>query len=174
MSFEKIDDFFEGHSGPGEILGPPDDKFSQSREKCVARQFATEQVNVIFFSTLWPFMNAKRKLRDFWDDQLAPMHGGTESDGSQREFLFCVADGCGEEENCLSTDQWGPWGDIFGPDRLKSLRKQGFSGVKKFSGGEPTVVEGVGVDAPGAAPCTGGVLDLQSEGWRLYTAVIRV
>eukprot|EP01052_Picozoa_sp_SAG31_P000886 SAG31_NODE_27_length_32731_cov_1443.130393_29_plen_143_part_00 len=142
----------------------------------MARQFAAEprRVNVIFFSTDWPFGNAKRKLRDHWDDQLAPMHGGTEGGGAQREFLFCVADGCGEEDNCLTTDQWGSLGGVFGPDVLKSLRKQGFSGVKRFSGGEPAVVEGVGVDAPGAAACTGGVLDLAAEGWRLYTAVMRV
>ena len=156
-----------------EIAGPLEDKRSLSREKCVGRQFAAEQVNVIFFSANWTFTNAKRKLRDGWDTQLVSMHGGSTSGGA-REFLFCVASGCGEEENCLTEEQWGPFVDTFGPGVVKSLRKQGFSGVKKFSGGEPIVVEGVGVDAPGAAACSGGVLDLEPEGWRLYTATIRM
>ena len=40
------------------------------------------------------------------------------------------------------------------------------------SGGEPAVVEGVGVEAPGGGTCTGGVLDVEPEGWRLYSAAV--
>ena len=70
-----------------------------------------------------------------------------------------MADGCGEEENCLTKDQWGPsLAGSFGEQ--PRLRKAGCSGVKKVRPGEE-----VGENRD-------GVLDVDVEGWRLFSVEI--
>ena len=132
-----------------EILGPMEGDHTLCR---VARQFATESVSVVFFSNIFPRGNGKNKWLDVWGEHMQPMVE------VGREWIFSVASACGEEENCLTKDQWGEFAGEFGDEHR--LRKRGCSGVKAIGRGEA-----VGENRD-------GILDVDAEGWRLFSVVI--
>merc|ERR1719401_2548616 len=58
---------------------------------------------------------------------------GPNSSAENKHWLFCIADCCGEEANCLTDEQWGEaWVSHFSASKTPTLKKRGCSTVLRY------------------------------------------
>lgn len=146
-----------------------------------ATQFASDGVQVVFFSCCWPTNTpGLREFGAIWEKKMRPMFINCSEPPSEpsKSWLFCVANGCGSEANCLSAESWGSLTTFAEKD---VLHKKGSSAAKKYpviassndcvacnSGSFPDVT------LQSDATDTEGVLPSEEEGWKVYEAQLLV